>query len=212
MRLGVTSRKTQAVKLIFMYKSVNGLVPTYISDLIPPSVGEISTYTLRNQNYISVAFGVCSGSALFAHYTLGGLQTELGQKSYENTNVYIGLERQSSIYVELVSMMLYIERIERKLANVSLRCSHIPNEHPSHDTVQLYAMHVMLEKACSVRSTNFNNGRNKMTADNCLYTHCKNYCKVTGNWMPMHLPLLFTRTLIRLHHTYFDLRLLCSPT
>ena len=43
-------------KLIFMYKSVNDLAPTYISDLIPPSVGEISTYTLRNQNDITVPF------------------------------------------------------------------------------------------------------------------------------------------------------------
>ena len=41
-------------KLIFMYKSINGLVPTYVSDLIPPSVGEISTYTLRNQQNITV--------------------------------------------------------------------------------------------------------------------------------------------------------------
>ena len=39
-----------------MYKSVNGLVPTYISDLIPLSVGEISTYTLRNQKGITVPF------------------------------------------------------------------------------------------------------------------------------------------------------------
>ena len=37
-----------------MYKSINGLVPTYVSDLIPPSVGEISTYTLRNQQNITV--------------------------------------------------------------------------------------------------------------------------------------------------------------
>ena len=43
-------------KLMFMYKSVNGLVPTYISDLIPHSVGEMSTYTLRNQNDITVPF------------------------------------------------------------------------------------------------------------------------------------------------------------
>ena len=42
--------------LIFMYKSINGLVPTYVSDLVPPSVGEISTYTLRNQHNISVPF------------------------------------------------------------------------------------------------------------------------------------------------------------
>ena len=41
---------------LFMYKSVNGLAPTYISYLIPPSVGEISTYTLPNQNDITVPF------------------------------------------------------------------------------------------------------------------------------------------------------------
>ena len=41
-------------KFIFMYKSINGLVPTYVSDLIPPSVGEISSYTLRNQHNITV--------------------------------------------------------------------------------------------------------------------------------------------------------------
>ena len=43
-------------KLIFRYKLVNGLVPTYISDLILPSVEEINTYTLRNQNDITVPF------------------------------------------------------------------------------------------------------------------------------------------------------------
>lgn len=43
-------------KLTFMYKSVNGLVPTYISDLIPPSVRELNTYALRNQNDITVPF------------------------------------------------------------------------------------------------------------------------------------------------------------
>ena len=37
-----------------MYKLINGLVPTYVSDLIPPSVGEMSTYTLRNQQNITV--------------------------------------------------------------------------------------------------------------------------------------------------------------
>ena len=48
------AEKRRQQKLIFMYKSINGLVPTYVSDLIPPSVGEISTYTLRNQQNITV--------------------------------------------------------------------------------------------------------------------------------------------------------------
>ena len=56
MRLAVTCRKTQAAKtyLYVLYKSINAIIPTYLSDLIPPSVGEISTYTLRNQHNITV--------------------------------------------------------------------------------------------------------------------------------------------------------------
>ena len=39
-----------------MYKSVNGLVPSYISELIPPLISEITDYPLRNQNNITVLF------------------------------------------------------------------------------------------------------------------------------------------------------------
>ena len=47
-------RKQQ--KLIFMYRSVNGLVPTYISDITPPLVHETTDYPLRNQNNITIPF------------------------------------------------------------------------------------------------------------------------------------------------------------
>ena len=43
-------------KFIFMYKSVNGLVPSYISDLIPPPIHETTNYPLRDQNNITVPF------------------------------------------------------------------------------------------------------------------------------------------------------------
>ena len=43
-------------KLNFMYRSVNGLVPTYITDLIPPVVRETTNYPLRNQNNIIIPF------------------------------------------------------------------------------------------------------------------------------------------------------------
>ena len=39
-----------------MYKSVNGLVPSYISDLIPPPIHETTNYPLRDQNNITVPF------------------------------------------------------------------------------------------------------------------------------------------------------------
>ena len=43
-------------KFIFMYKSVNGFVPSYISNLIPPLIHEITNYPLRDQNNITVPF------------------------------------------------------------------------------------------------------------------------------------------------------------
>ena len=53
--LSLIERRRQQ-KLIFMYKSVNGLVPSYVSDLIPPLVGETNAYNLRNNNNITVPF------------------------------------------------------------------------------------------------------------------------------------------------------------
>ena len=41
-----------------MYRSVNRLVPSYISDLIPPVVGETTNYPLWNQ--INIAIPFCS--------------------------------------------------------------------------------------------------------------------------------------------------------
>ena len=43
-------------KLNFMFKVHPGQVPTYISDLIPPLVREISNYPLRNMNNYSAPF------------------------------------------------------------------------------------------------------------------------------------------------------------
>ena len=43
-------------KLAFMYRSANLLVPSYISDLIPPIVRETTNYPLRNRNDIATPF------------------------------------------------------------------------------------------------------------------------------------------------------------
>ena len=39
-----------------MYRSINGLIPNYITDLIPPVIGETTNYSLRNQNNITIPF------------------------------------------------------------------------------------------------------------------------------------------------------------
>ena len=50
------SKDGSSRNLSFMYKSVNGLVPSYVSDLIPTLVGETNAYNLRNNNNITVPF------------------------------------------------------------------------------------------------------------------------------------------------------------
>ena len=50
------SKRRQQHKLSFMYKVNNGIVPSYIHDLIPPLLSEISNYPLRNNRNISVPF------------------------------------------------------------------------------------------------------------------------------------------------------------
>ena len=44
--------RRESQKLSFMYKASHGIVPSYISDLIPPTVGETNQYTLRNNEKI----------------------------------------------------------------------------------------------------------------------------------------------------------------
>ena len=50
------SERRQQQKFSFMYKVNNGIVPSYIQDLIPPLVSEISNYPLRNNRNISAPF------------------------------------------------------------------------------------------------------------------------------------------------------------
>ena len=47
-------RKNQ--KLYFMYKALNGHVPPYVSDIIPPHIRETTNYPLRNRDNITVPF------------------------------------------------------------------------------------------------------------------------------------------------------------
>ena len=51
------AKRRQFQKMCFMYKCSNDLVPDYISDIIPPLVGEVSNYSLRNrQNLENVLY------------------------------------------------------------------------------------------------------------------------------------------------------------
>ena len=56
------SQRRQQHKLSFMYNVNAGLVPSYISDLIPPLVNEISDYLLRNNRNISLPYNRTNNS------------------------------------------------------------------------------------------------------------------------------------------------------
>ena len=53
--ISLAERREQQ-KIIFMFKTMNGFVPPYISDLIPPVIREVTNYPLRNQNNITTPF------------------------------------------------------------------------------------------------------------------------------------------------------------
>ena len=50
------SQRRQQHKLSFMYNVISGLMPSYISELIPPLVSEISDYPLRNNMTSSLPY------------------------------------------------------------------------------------------------------------------------------------------------------------
>ena len=52
----VLSKRRQQHKLSFMYKVNNGIVLSYIQDLTPPLVSEVSNYPLRNNRNILKPF------------------------------------------------------------------------------------------------------------------------------------------------------------
>ena len=65
MELGWESLQTRRNKhkLTTFYKIMHGLAPTYLSDLIPPNVGQSNNYALRNADHIQ---GFRSNSNLFS--------------------------------------------------------------------------------------------------------------------------------------------------
>ena len=59
------SQRRQQHKLSFMYKGNVGLVPSYISDLIPPLVSKISGFLLRNHRNIYLSYNRTSSEILY---------------------------------------------------------------------------------------------------------------------------------------------------
>ena len=54
--MATLSQRRQQHKLSFMYNVNTGMVPSYIQDLIPPLVSEVTNYPLRNTRNITVPY------------------------------------------------------------------------------------------------------------------------------------------------------------
>ena len=65
------SERRNLHKLFLFFKMENGQAPPYLTDLIPPRVGDISNYLLRNSDdYVSVNTNTCSYANSFLPSTI----------------------------------------------------------------------------------------------------------------------------------------------
>ena len=79
------AKRRQFQKMCFMYKCSNSLVPDYISDIIPPLVGEVSNYSLRNRQNLANVYTLtevsrrsCSSSSVSSWNNLSNDMREAG--------------------------------------------------------------------------------------------------------------------------------------
>ena len=89
-----------------MYKSVNGLVPSYISDLIPLPIHETTYYPLRDQNNITVPFcrtEIARKSCIPSHYGI------LLMKNYEIPQLLPALNINWKIYKTILKFHTIIQ-------------------------------------------------------------------------------------------------------
>ena len=69
------SKRRYFQKMCFMYKCSNNIVPDYISDIVPPLVGEVTNYPLRNRHNIASMYTrtEISPKLAFPHLYLAGI-------------------------------------------------------------------------------------------------------------------------------------------
>ena len=181
-------RKQQ--KFIFVYKSVNGLVPSYISELIPPLISEITDYSLRNQNNITVPFS----------------RTETARKSCISSSITLwksldaGLRNSSSV-------ASFKHQLKNRQNN-----SKVPSYYLSGNRF-LSVLHARLRNNCS--NLSFDLFRNVLSpSSNCRCSEesedvehylfrCSNYInervilfQFTRNYHPLNTNILFLATRI----------------
>ena len=142
--LSLSERRRQQ-KLNFMSRSVNGLVPIYITDLIPPVIRETTSYPLRNDDNITIPFCrteifrkscIPSGIALWnsLHVSLRNRYT-LNSFKYRMKRELVDVQKVTPYYIYGDR---YLSVMHSRIRN---NCSNLSND--------LYHNHLTMNPLCS---------------------------------------------------------------
>ena len=139
-------------KLCFMYKSVNGQVPSYITDIIPPLVRETTNYPLRNQNNITAPFcrtELYRKSCIPYSVSLWNNLDENLRNSSSLSSFKYALKQVNSNINNLPSYYIKGDRFLSVIhARIRNNCSNLYND--------LYLNHLMPDPLCSCNLENEN--------------------------------------------------------
>ncbi|MCG7882866.1 MAG: hypothetical protein JAY96_14895 [Candidatus Thiodiazotropha endolucinida] len=132
-------------KLAFMYKVRNDLVPSYITDLIPPLVREVTNYPLRNSNDITVPYcrteiskRSCIPSSISLWNSLDNEVRIAGSISTFKQHLKSSFHRIPKIPVYYTSGERFFSVIHARIRN---KCSNLKGD--------LYSNHICLSPNCS---------------------------------------------------------------
>ena len=122
-------RKEQ--KLVFMYKAIYGIVPSYITDHIPPLVRETTNYPLRNNNNVTVPFTRTEISHRSCIPSSISLWNSLNENLRENSSVATfkyqlkNLRTNSKVPSYFINGDRYLSILHARIRN---NCSYLKND------------------------------------------------------------------------------------
>ena len=116
----LTNRRIQQ-KMTFIYKLSNQLVPSYISDIMPPLVSEVSNYPLRNSSNYSVPYTRTEVSRSSCIPSSVSLWNKLVETVHNSSTINSFKNNVKSIYSNLQIVPPYYIKGDRKLSVIHAR-------------------------------------------------------------------------------------------
>ena len=131
--------RRQEQKLTLIFKSVNGLTPSYISDLTPPLVRNTTNYPLRNRNNLVISYNrteISRKSCIPSSVSLWNSLDSNIRLSNSTSHFKTNLKRQRSTnskvpsYFDTRDSYMYLSVLHARIRN---KCSNLHNDlHNNH--------------------------------------------------------------------------------